>query len=551
MRSKSLGINLEITAAKLDREVEDCTNPLHKSIISIQTLDRLGHMQRRKLIFAGAGLMGAIACGRQDRASIDRSLANEPNHLIATNKTAQIIDPAAYLKQLKPPKFKPGHTLPPLTRFGWTLPFETRVELADRWGYTLEWGPYAASKYLAQAMANPKSVEAKTMALAGSQPDKYQLSVILNRDLPTAPDAVWLHNDRGELIDSRKIWSPEAPDIALQAAAKLCAEPLQQIHQQAPIAVVLNGGEYGLGVSGSVAQFCGQDPTVLSAKGSRSWFDYLSERKAYQESFIAEAVRAVVPNRRSYVYYPADSNPHHDRYWGWKDWCFDYKYMRAVTDYPSSSTYFQEFNTGWTGDMDLLTEVLNSVGQQIQFGDPLSYNWVCSGWMRGDKPVFGELDRYMGFLKCYYTAGMLGGIAGYFSFPDKGFTATFPADRPPNWLQQMTVLARVHGLFSYLEKYLRQGDLLPGPNRHRWSKDMAAYEFPTEDPDLRVLARKDRQKSDWLITAWSAAGSQREVKVTIPQLGLVSLLARPSGSVYTAKIDADRPTLKWIDRSYN
>ena len=511
-------------------------------------------MQRRKVIFAGVGLMGAIACGRQEQPSLSSSTEDSSalpsQKLITIARSTQIVDPAEYLKLLTPPQFKPGHTLPPLARFGWTLPFEARVELADRWGYTLEWGPYASQEYFDLILAQPESAEFKVMALAAAHPEKYQLSVILNRNLPDTPNSVWLQDNRGQLVDGKNNWSPEAPDSALAAAAKLRADPLRQIRQRAPISIVLNGGEYGLGVAGSISQFADRDPKVVAAKGSRDWYDYLSQRKAYQESFIAKAVRAAVPDRQIYVYYPADSNPHRDRHWGWKQWCYDYKQMRSVTDYPSSSTYFKEFNSGWTGDMDILTEVLNSVGQQIAIGDPLSYNWVCSGWMRGKDPLFGDIDTYMGFLKCYYMAGMIGGIAGYFDRPERGFEATFPANKPPNWLEQMTALARVHGLFTYLEKYLRQGDLLPGPDRHRWSKDTAAYEFPTGDPDVRVLARKDRQKPAWAIAAWAAGGNQRQVKVTIPQLGQVSLLARPIGSVYTAEINADRSSLKWIDKQF-
>jgi hypothetical protein len=508
-------------------------------------------MQRRQVIFAGVGLMGAIACGnRHQSPSISQAspqLAGTSAQSVTATQDRQIINPAQYLKRLKAPKFKRGHTLPPLTRFGWTLPFEARVELADRWGYTLEWGTHATAQTVAAAIADPQSDAAKIIALAAAHPDRYQLSVILSRDLPDPP-AVWLHNDRGELVDGQKIWSPEAPVAALKAAGKLRADPLRQISQIAPIAVVLNGGEYGLGVPGNIVKSCAQDPQVLAAKGSRDWVDYISDRKAYQESFITKAVRQIVPDRRMYVYYFTDSNPHKDRYGGWNQWCYDYKYMRSISDYPNSSTYFQEYNTGWTGDIDLLTGVLNSIGQQIKFGDPLSYNWVCNGWIRNKTPIFGELTRYLGFLKCYYTAGMIGGIAGYFDRPEHGFEATFPADRPPNWLQQLTALARVHGIFSHLENYLRHGDLLPGPDRHRWSKDTPAYEFPTADPGIRVLARKDRHKPAWSIVAWASAGSPRPVTVTIPQLGRISLLARPTGSIYTAKIVADRPKITWIDR---
>ena len=507
-------------------------------------------MQRRKVIFASLGLMGAIACSDRSQRSFGRVLKPSPDESVKmfAASTAEKIDSAQYLKQLPAPKFRAGHTLPPLSRFGWTLPFETRVQLADRWGYALELASYATSTGIAQAIADPQSVESKILALAAANPKRYQLAVILSRDLPKTPESIWLHDGQGKLVDNRQIWSPEAPIAALKAAARLRAEPLAQILKKAPIAVILNGGEYGLEVVGSSQKFWEQDPKVISARGNRDWFEYISERKAYQESFIAKAVRQAVPGRRMYVFYPADSNPHRGRYGGWNQWCFDYKNMRSISDYPSSSTYFKEFNSGWTGNMDILTQVLNSVGQQIKFGDPLSYNWVCSGWMRDKNPVFGEIDRYLGFLKCYYMAGNIGSIAGYFDFPAGGFATAFNIDSPPNWLLQMVALSRVHALFSHLESYLRQGDLLPGPTKHIWSKDTPAYEFPTQDPDVRVLARKHRQKSIWSIVAWAASGNPRQATVNIPQLGRVDVLARPTGSVYTAKLVANKAKLTWVDR---
>jgi hypothetical protein len=505
-------------------------------------------MQRRKIIFAGCGLIGTLACSNRNDRSSGRLLEQLPEPTKLAVNPGRKVDPAGYLKSIPAPKFKRGHTLPLLSRFGGVLPLETRVELADRWGYALEWGPYAGG-HTEKALSDPQSDEAKVTALAAANPKRYQLAVILARDLPDTPEAIWLRNDRGELLDGNKTWSPEAPVAALQAAAKLRAQQLALISKKAPIAVVLNGGEYGLSVLGGIQKLCERDPRVVAARGNRDWFDYISERKAYQESFIAKAVRQILPKRQTYVYYPADSNPHRERYWGWKQWCYDYKYMRSISDYPSSSTYFQEFNSGWTGKMDMLTEVLNSVGQQITFGDPLSYNWVCSGWVRADKSaVFGEIDRYRGFLKCYYAAGTIGCIAGYFDLPEGGFGVPFDVDLLPNWLEQIVTLARVHALFSHLEEYLRQGDLLPGPMKHIWSKDTPAYEFPSEDPDVRVVARKHRQKSTWLIVAWAASGNSRPATVTIPQLGRVSVIARPTGSTYTAKMVANQPKLAWVDR---
>ena len=157
--------------------------------------------------------------------------------------------------------------------------------------------------------------------------------------------------------------------------------------------------------------------------------------------------------------------------------------------------YYKQFNTGWTGNNDMLTQVLNAVGRNMAFGEPLSYNWLCAGWSRKEmgEEAFSDPAHYMGFLKCYYTAGMIGGVAGYFSYPQGGFGADL-GDDVPNWLMQMMLLARAQALFSHLEDFLRSGDLLPGPHRHRWSEDQPAYELPAGDDNVRVLARRHRQR---------------------------------------------------------
>ncbi len=223
--------------------------------------------------------------------------------------------------------------------------------------------------------------------------------------------------------------------------------------------------------------------------------------------------------------------------------------MRKVTDLPDQSLYYKHFNTGWTGKRDLLTNFLQATAQAIEFGDPLSYNWVCGGW---GKREHSDPERYMGYLKCLYAGGMTGGVAGYFSRPKGGFDGDVGKE-PPSWLWQMTHLARVHAMFSHLDEFLRQGDLLPGPDKHRKLKTVSAYEFPTGHRDARVLVRKHRKRNEWLIVAWAADGKQRKVDVHIPDLGDVELLARPCGTVYRAvaiqKTDYEPPvpTLTLVD----
>jgi hypothetical protein len=229
-------------------------------------------------------------------------------------------------------------------------------------------------------------------------------------------------------------------------------------------------------------------------------------------------------------------------------WAWEYKWMRRVSDLPSSSIYFRHFNSGFAGSSDMLTQALNGVAQQLALGDPLSYNWVNAGWTRQRMggEAFADLDRYTGYLKCSYTAGMLGAVAGYFAYPKGGFSGNVGA-KPPHWLRQMMILGRVHALFSHHEELLRKGDLLPGPMKHRWSKDLPACEFPTGDAAARVVARKHRERDEWLVTAWAAGGDDREVAVAIPKLGRVQLEARAVGSVYRAVLRDGKPSLKLQD----
>jgi hypothetical protein len=473
--------------------------------------------------------------------------------------------PAAWLKGRNPPAFREGHTLPPLTRFGWTLPLDARIELAERWGYGLEFGGYATTKAVDKALSDPESDGGRMLALAAKAPKTYRLCVICARDLPEkdVPPRTWTRDAEGRLLDAKArsmdgtewhkgmktVYSPASPDSVWKEAGRLRADPIRRIRERCPIAIVLNGGEYGLGVLGFARKVWEQDPAVLEAKGETPWFDYISERKAHQERIIADAVRAAARDALLYIYYPTSGGTHRNRSSGWKAWCYGYEWMKPVSDLASTEAYYRHFNSGWTGKQDLLTMVLNARGFEIAQGQPLSYNWLSAGWprkMEGDEGL-ADLDRYEGFLKCFYTAGMLGGNAGYYAYPKGGFKALFPKDEPPHWLRQMVVLSRVHALFSNLEEYLRNGDLLPGPDKHVWSKDQPAYEYPTGDAAARIVARKHRQRAEWLVTAWAAGGEAREVRAAIPGLGEVALRARPNGSVYRVTLDDGRPRCRQVD----
>jgi hypothetical protein len=62
------------------------------------------------------------------------------------------------------------------------------------------------------------------------------------------------------------------------------------------------------------------------------------------------------------------------------------------------------------------------------------------------------------------------------------------------------------------------------------------------------LARKHRQREQWLVTAWAAAGKARDVTVFIDEVGEITLHARPAGSVYRVtaevKVQFEPPIVK-------
>ena len=466
-------------------------------------------------------------------------------------KAAEEITPAQWLARQEKPAFAAGHTLPPLTRFGWTLPIDARIELAASWGYCLEFGGYATHQVVDRALNQPDSDEAKLLALVGADPAKYRLCIILSRDLPKDPPAgTWTRDEKGEFVGGKnKVWSPEAPMSVLEESAELRAGPLRKLRARVPVAMVLNGGEYALGVLGFAQKHWEQDPRIMAAKGDKPWYDYISQKKALMEVVIAEAVRKANPDRTLYIYYTAGGGTHRNRIPDWAQWAYGFEWMRPASDLPSNEYYFRHFNDGWTGKYDMLTLALNARGFELKHGAKFSYDWLCAGWVDEskqpaaliDNPAalvdpnagkLGDLRLYEGFLKCLYTAGTTGGNAGYYAYPQGGFAKKFPADHPPHWIRQMVVLARVHALFSHHEPFVRGSDLVPGPLMHRWSKDQPAYELPAGTDGVRVLARKHASRPEWVLVAWAADGQDRDVTIDLPGAGPVKLDARADGGMH-------------------
>ncbi|MBA3936377.1 MAG: hypothetical protein H0X38_02860 [Planctomycetes bacterium] len=529
---------------------------------------------RQVLIFTVRNKLTQVA---EAKALADAYRAAEAEQAAAQStlyRAQGVITAVEWLKSQPKPSFRAGTSLPRLTRYGWVLPFETRRELTENWGYALEFGGYVGQDSV-DRLDNPFSDETRIVELAKADAKRYPLAVICSREMPgtDAPLETWVRGNDGKVLNAQAksmdgttwseasgaIFSPEAPPVVWKLAGACRADSLIALQKRGvPLSIVLNGGEYGVGILGQMQPLWAQDPAIRSAVAAEpykgNWQDYASEKKAKAERAIADVVRAAVPKRDLYVYYTAGGGTLRNKYWGQGDWGYQWRHCRGISDLPSSEIYFKAFNDGFTGHENMLSMALNATALEIASGDNISYNWICAGWGRGNpKEMCADLTRWTGFLKCYYTAGMVGANVGYYELPPGGFAAPFPANNPPEWLKQMVASAHVHALFSQVDDLIRNGDLLPGTMPHGISPTERAFEFPTGDETLRVLVRKQRVDAKkktvatWLVTAWASDGTARPATVMVPELGRLSLEARGCGSVYRATLADGKVTLVQLD----
>ena len=95
--------------------------------------------------------------------------------LVLLGVTVEAKTPLEFLREAPPPHFHTGHTLPPLTRWGWSMEFDVRVELCERWGYALEFGDDASAEHVKQ-LDDPKSEAGRICALTASTSRVKKLS---------------------------------------------------------------------------------------------------------------------------------------------------------------------------------------------------------------------------------------------------------------------------------------------------------------------------------------------------------------------------------------
>lgn len=491
---------------------------------------------------------------------------------IVVSLEAASIEPENYLKSLDKPSFKSGNHLPRLgIWWGSDASVPLRVEMATNWFYGLTLNGVNELEDLASDLSNPSSVPYQVLAIHLANTNALPLEVRVDRVFSystyhhlTLSSGMYCTNSSGQYlkgdgtttaIKTEAVISPESDTNEWNTIGAWTANPLSILaSSNAVLAVIQHGGEDGMTVVPNGAAGWKLDPRVIArTNGMSSWMGYANPLKGRQQDIVGNAIRAAVPNRGVFVWYESCKweqarweFPGYDWWDEWSLWGWWSRYTRTSSDVPSFENYYQKdwIDTNTAGvdiPNDILTKYLNGVGYQIaQFGAKTNYSYLCGGWLTGIGQGLGNSNIYAGFLKCAYTGGMVGGIAGYFD-PNWNdgtstitYTSNFDSTNPPPWITQAVTLSRVHAQFTYLEDYLLNGDLLPGPYTNPKSKDQPAYEFTEYAPgqSKRVLARKKTSADDWLICAWAADGVGTNVTVTIPTLGTKTLLALPEGNVY-------------------
>lgn len=451
------------------------------------------------------------------------------------------------LQAVTAPEFNKASTvLKPLTRWGWPFSYELNKELADRWGYALDIDPGREGIDLTK----PTSTASQLAELAKTNPQFYKIQTNTYRllfdqtFLDTLPIESWCQAADGSIFltsKKQKVLSALAPPLAYQEAARVAAKGVSAVYKYCPDnkIIVLNGGEYGTPVDGASEWVVDRDIKIRNALGwtatnkpSNAVLDeFFSRSKANQEQYITDLC-STASNGADYIYYVTGDARKGISSTHWA-WAWNYRWMRHISDYPSWQAYYGSDGT-WTWgtgsmDGDILTIMLDAVGQGIQYGNPLMYNWVCGGWITNK---ISPDSTYEGFLKCLYTAGTIGACAGYFKYPDGGFNGDV-GTTAPDWLRQLMILSKVHALFSYQEDFLVNGKLLSNSTMHMWNKEQPCYEFTSPvDKNARVLVRKHNTKQYYLVTTWAADGTNRNITIDLPEIGTVTLAARAQGAVY-------------------
>lgn len=489
--------------------------------------------------------------------------------------STQTVNWVQYLKSQTPPPFRQGHTLYPLTFFGFgsdLRDYPTTSELATNWGFALEFSDApnvnpADTNKIKTILNDPNSYEYKLIQLAKSNPTKYKLHLpafqFRNQGMipftqAECPDC-YSRDSEGNVIVELNVptLNPLMSEELITRIGERYAWPFKYIERQFGVKV-------GMGIhQGEAAHWSwDKDPVVVADRGSEDKNIYRDKKFARIIKGFFTPIQTSLKDDGLFVYYSNGGHWDKGRFGGAVNGVPYYvEHTIDATVLPNVEHYWGSFNGRGACDnfptqtFSFLTKYLASTGQEIALGRPFSYEWTSPYWGTDISGLNAPMDTWTGALKCMYVGGMLGSNIGFYG-SDAIYPATFNAAAPPLHVAQTQASARVHALFSWIEPFVRNSDLLPGPHMHAYTS-LPAYEFLKQMNDngtsnpancgSRVMARKHKTNNEWLISAWNSNGVDRDVTVNIPVLGDVTLRLRKTGTLYYARLTGATQELTMLD----
>lgn len=498
--------------------------------------------------------------------------------------------------------YRDRHTLPPLTgMISHYIPL--LLELANRWGFGLDLQiiPPYCSIDITKAAGPPNynadhNTEALAIAVAGN--GRYKTVAGFAAALPgyarsgrawledaasngvSIPEAVWLHDSDGNRLASNDNpdMSPLAPTDWIRSVTKSLGECAANFSKVYPLSYISSNGEYGVGVMGWASCSYLKDPDLIAAIGYPGQLDpycwekpeyvngdrnaaltrFVSQKAALHERTIYEEATKSVKWRDDKEFYGlyADSyGSDRGRWNGWAAWMRDFEDFVdvGVSTIPQPQLYYNDNNGGWGGidqlgnPSDMTWKMLNEVGGHIRLGIKNFFTWISVGGHSLSGYQIADQTRWTGFLKIMFTAGGLGGSSGYFvyngTYEGQAVRGNAMGTTLHPWLRQYMDMSRVQALFSHVEDYLREGDLVNGSYMHPFNVLTEPIPLYCLDivgepqgngisPGVYVLARKMPSALKWLVTAWAQQGNDREVVAVLPGAGEITVNARVAGTVY-------------------
>jgi Secretion system C-terminal sorting domain len=524
---------------------------------------------------------------------------------------AQLL-PREYLQRQTKPVFRPNHTLPPLQCNGYgsgttygnpgepVRSFNNQLEMVNNWGYAFDFdgnllNPDAFESNKA-IIDNPTSDARKMIDLARSDPSKYKLSGVIaqykqNGKVPLSPTECpdcYAKDAQGNIIKDASnipVVNPLMSDESLARCGQKLAKMYDYIKTIAPFTNAVDYGEVGVFLPLFARQHWLKDPRVVAESGfaqgagaSNAWNIYYSQKwTRIQKGFWQYLPSKLTPEGYVNVYVN-DGGESRGRFGDWVDYNTSFEHTKDLSKYANGQSYYSllnnRFNIGLLGDNrpDMLSTFLYRRRWELSNGQPFGVEWTNGACSTAET----EYDRWTGFLKCIYVGGNLSSIAGFFGddwnlpFLDANgiptrtatntpnpnykslpqlYPTTFAENNPPFFIKQIMALSRVHAMFTWIEPFTRNSDLLVGNVSAAWGGSglLAEFSNTANDKGARVMARKLRNENKWLVTAWAMTGEDREVEVTIPNLGTIKVNARKTGTIYHIDNTSGTPNFTILD----